>query len=154
MGPQFLFYTKGSDIIGHLYCLPPLQNRIRTIFASATTSLIRKQMAVNFLSPPPLLLHHSYAPPDTGGSFIASNPMLIIAPAVIALLLLIFIACLLVYCREKPRNDIEISNKSLHDRFGEVNFGTKGVSKCGSDVTSSAIYSPGNNCSLQTLTNF
>ncbi|KAF3336924.1 serine/threonine-protein kinase CDL1-like protein [Carex littledalei] len=94
-------------------------------------------MAVNFLSPPPLLLHQSYTPPDTGGSFIASNPMLIIAPAVIALLLVIFIACLLVYCREKPRNDIEISKESLHDSFG-----SERLSKCGSDVTSSAIYSP------------
>jgi hypothetical protein len=101
-------------------------------------------MTVNFLSPPPPLLHQSYTPPDTGGSFITSNPMLIIAPAVIALLLLIFLACLLVYCREKPRNDIEIGRKSLHGSFREVSFGDKQLSKCSSDIASSAIYSPGN----------
>ncbi|KAJ4779411.1 Kinase superfamily protein [Rhynchospora pubera] len=99
-------------------------------------------MAVNFLAPPPPLLHHSYAPPDTGGSIFSSNPTLIIAPAVIALLLLIFIACLLVYCREKPRNDIELNKNRLHGSFREVSFGDKQLSKCSSDIASSAIYSP------------
>ncbi|KAJ3676311.1 hypothetical protein LUZ60_003723 [Juncus effusus] len=89
-------------------------------------------MAVNFLSAPP---------PPLNGSFLTSNPTLILVPAITVLVLLIAIVVLLLYCREKPRNDVE-SRSILHGSFRHGSFTEKPLSKCSSDITANAIFSP------------